>query len=210
MSSKAQITMNIKTKHWERSLTMQAWSLGRDRSLVKVLKPLKERGIATLKVGKEVYNYLPDTDRTIKITSAMMLGSWMGSHFTNDDLVKESRMADDYRTVVSLIGAREGVPIIELTSTPKPDAAVVWGRVVTTVRAGDWQPLTVLFYDEDGKPARTMTLSGHKSIGGRVLPTVMKMVPADKPGEHTEVIYDDIAFGTPLPDGFFSLNQLRR
>lgn len=209
-SSKAQITMQIKTKHWERSLTMQAWSLGKDRSLVRVLKPLKERGIATLKVGREVYNYLPDTDRTIKITSGMMMGAWMGSHFTNDDLVKESRMADDYATTLSFFGARDGQPVIELTSVPKPAAAVVWGKVVTTVRTADWQPLTILFYDDDGKLARTISYSAVRQLGDRALPTVMRVTPADRPGEYTEVIYDDIAFGVDLDEAFFSLNQLKR
>lgn len=209
-SSTSQITMNIKTKHWERSLTMQSWSLGKERSLVRVLKPLKEKGMATLKVAKEIYNYLPDTDRTIKITSSMMMGSWMGSHFTNDDLVKESRMADDYHTTATFVGTRDGLDVIELTSIPKPNAPVVWGKVVMTVRAADYLPTTALFYDEDGKLARTMMFSGHQKIADRVLPTVMRVVPADKPNEYTELVYNEIKFGVDLKADFFSLNQLRR
>ncbi len=209
-SSDALITMNIKTKHWERSLTMKTWSLGKDRSLVKVLKPLKERNTATLKVGNEIYNYLPKTDKTIKLTSAMMLGSWMGSHFTNDDLVKESRMADDYDTTLTFTGKRNGIEIIELTSIPKPDAAVVWGKVTMEARLEDWQPLKVVYYDEDGEVARTMTLEGHKMMSGRLLPSVMRMVPADKPNEFTEFVYKEINFNVKLKESFFSLNQLRR
>lgn len=209
-SSRAKIVMNVKTKHWERSLTMDTWSLGKDRSLIKLLKPLKERGTATLKVGKEIYNYLPKTDKTIKLTSAMMMGSWMGSHFTNDDLVKESRMSDDYDTKASFVGKRDGMDVIELTSIPKPDAAVVWGKVATVFRAADRQPIKVLYYDEDGDPAREMILSGIKKVSGRVMPTVMKMVPTDKPKEYTEIIYKEISFGVSLKEGFFSLNRLRR
>ncbi len=209
-SSEAKITMNIKTKHWERSLTMKTWSLGKDRSLVKVLKPLKERNTATLKVGNEIYNYLPKTDKTIKLTSAMMLGSWMGSHFTNDDLVKESRMADDYKTTVTFVGKRGDQEVIELTSIPTPNAAVVWGKVTIEARLSDWQPLKVVYYDEDGEEARTMTLEGHKMMSGRLLPTVMRMVPADKPKEFTEFVYNEIDFDVKLKESFFSLNQLRR
>ncbi len=209
-SSETDITMNIKTAHWERSLTMKAFSLGKDFSLVRVKKPLKERGTSTLKVKNELYNYLPKTDRTIKLTSAMMGGSWMGSHFTNDDLVKESRMAEDYDSKISFTGEREGKKIIEITSTPKPDAAVVWGKVVSIVRENDWQPLSVIYYDEDGEKVREMVLSEHKKIGDRTLPLKMKMVPTDKPKEFTEVIYKDLKFGVKLDKGFFSINQLRR
>lgn len=209
-SSESKMTMNIKTAHWERSLSMHGFSLGKDYSLVRVLKPLKERGTSTLKVEKEIYNYLPKTDRTIKITSAMMLGSWMGSHFTNDDLVKESRMADDYETHVSFHGERDGQKVIELSSIPRPDAAVVWGKVIVQVREADWQPLKVTYYDEEGEAVREMTLSDHKKVSGRLLPLRMKMLPLDKPGEYTEVIYDELNFDAKLSKSFFSLNQLKR
>jgi hypothetical protein len=189
---------------------MRAWSLGTERSLVRILKPLKERGVATLKVGREVYNYLPDTDRTIKITSAMMMGSWMGSHFTNDDLVKESEMADDYDSKVSFAGERDGLEVVEVASIPKPGAAIVWGKVISVFRRRDLQPLSAVYYDEDGKAARTMTLSGHREMSGKLLPAVMRMVPADKPDEFTEIIYEDIKFGVGLDAAFFSLGQLRR
>ena len=127
-SSEALVRMNVKTKHWQRSMTMKIWSLGEEKSLVKVLKPIKERDMATLKVDRDIWNYLPKTDRTIKLTAAMMMGSWMGSHFTNDDLVRESRWSDDYDSQISFSGERNGRRLIDVTAKPKPDAPVVWGQ----------------------------------------------------------------------------------
>src|SRR5512143_327335 len=114
-SSRADIVMEIATEHWTRSLEMRAWSLGTEYALVRVTAPPREAGTATLKVREEVWNYLPRVDRTIKIPPSLMMGSWMGSHFTNDDLVKESRMIDDYDIVISFEGPREGVPVWEFT-----------------------------------------------------------------------------------------------
>lgn len=205
-SSQSEMAMEVKTKHWHRTMVMDVWSLGTDYSLVKVLKPLKERNTATLKVKKEIYNYLPKTDRTIKLTSAMMMGSWMGSHFTNDDLVKESRMADDYDYEIKE-RTKEKIRIVLL---PKEDAAVVWGKIDMLVRATDYQPLKFIYYDEDGEIARTMTFDKYEKVGDKVVPLVMKMVPSDKPNEYTMITYKNLKFDINLKESFFSINQLRR
>lgn len=209
-SSEGRIVMNVKTVNWKRSLTMKEYSLGMDYSLVKVLLPLKEQGTATLKVVNEIYNYLPKTDRTIKLTSAMMMGSWMGSHFNNDDLVKESRLAEDYTPKITFQGRRDSQDVIELTLTPKPDAPVVWGKIVATVRASDWQPVRNTYYDEDGNAVRVLSCSDYRTISGRLVPLRLVMTPLDKPGEYTEVIYEQIGFDVRLKKEFFSIAELRR
>lgn len=208
-SSKALVSMHVKTAHWERTLVMDVYSEGTEKSLVKILKPLKEQGIATLKVGSEIYNYLPKTDRTIKLTAAMMMGSWMGSHFTNDDLVKESRLSEDYIPQITFSGSLDGLDTIEITLTPKPQAAVVWGRIVLAVR-GDDQPLKETYYDEDGRVVRVLTFDDYRRVSGRLVPMHMKMTPKDKPGEFTEITYETLAFDVSLPAGFFSLSELKR
>jgi len=134
----------------------------------------------------------------------------MGSHFTNDDLVKESRLSDDYDPKIMFEGKRDGQDVIEFALLPKPDAPVVWGKILITVRANDYLPVKSLYYDEDGELVRTLTFNDIKEMGGRLLPAVLHMVPEDKPNEYTELIYERIEFGVDLPDSFFSLLQLRR
>ncbi len=208
-SSQGRVTMEIQTSHWKRTLEMRVWSLGTDYSLIRVLSPQKEAGTATLKAKDDVWNYLPRVDRTIKIPASMMMGSWMGSHLTNDDLVKESRMVEDYDIAVGYEGARDGQDVWEFVLTPKPEAAVVWGRVVEQVRKSDLMPLWAKYYDEGGDLVRTITFSDFRVMGGRKVPAVMKVLPEDKPGESTALIYEDLEFDVGLDPSFFSLRNLK-
>jgi hypothetical protein len=208
-SSQGLVTMEIVTAHWARELEMEVWSLGIDHSLVRVRSPAREAGTSTLKAGQEVWNYLPRVDRTIKVPPAMMMGSWMGSHFTNDDLVKESSIVDDYDFEIMFEGERRGVEVWEFELIPKPEAPVVWGKVEYQVRKSDLMPTWVLYYDESGELMRTMTFSEYRSMGGRLVPARMDVVPSDKPEERTSLIYHELAFDIGLDESFFSLRNLR-
>jgi len=209
-SSQGRVRMEVKTANYARTMLMDIWSKGKDKSLVRIVSPLKEKDTASLKTGNTMYTYLPKTDRTIRLTSSMMMSSWMGSHFTNDDLVKESRLSEDYDPHISFKGKRDGREIIEFTLQPHQDAAVIWGRIVMTVTAQGHLPLLATYYDEDNVLARTIYFSEIKNMGGRLLPTVLKVVPADKPGEHTELVYEAMRFDLDLPESLFSLLELRR
>jgi hypothetical protein len=208
-SSHATVTMDIETENWSRTLEMEVWSRGRDHSLVRVLSPRSEAGMATLMSEEQVWNYLPRADRTIKIPPSLMMGAWMGSHFTNDDLVKESQLIDDYDIDLGFEGDRDGVPVWEFVLTPSEEAAVVWGRVEYQVRQSDTLPTWARYYDEDGEVARTMEFSDYREMSGRTIPAVMTVVPADKPHELTRVTYRELEFDLELSEDFFSLRNLR-
>jgi len=209
-SSHARMTMRVSTAHWKRELKIEVWSRGKARSLIRILAPKKEAGTATLKVGNDIWNYLPKVKRVIKLPSSMMGDAWMGSHFTNDDLVKDSRMADDYECSVTFRGNREGEAVTEVTCFPKAKAAVVWGKVTLTIRDADAMPLRILYCDEDLKPARVMAFSEFRDFGGRLLPGRCRIVPSDKPGESTEIIYESLDFSPDLPADMFSLRSLQK
>ncbi len=209
-SSQGRVRMEVKTANYTRTMLMDIWSKGKDKSLVRIVSPLKEKDTASLKTGNTMYTYLPKTDRTIRLTSSMMMSSWMGSHFTNDDLVKESRLAEDYDPRISFKGKRAGREIIEFTLQPHQDAAVVWGRIVMSVTAQGHLPLFATYYDEDNVLARTIYFSEVKNMGGRLLPALLKVVPTDKPGEYTELVYEAMRFDLDLPESLFSLLELRR
>jgi hypothetical protein len=209
-SSRGTFTMEVVTENWDRSMTMEVWSLGTDYSLVRVQAPRREAGTATLKAENDIWNYLPKVDRTIKIPASMMGGAWMGSHFTNDDLVKESRLVDDYDIEIAFDGDDpDGVTVWEFVLTPKPEAPVVWGRIEYRIRQRDYMPLWTKFYDEDGELARTMEHSAFTEMDGRLLPAVMNMYPADKPGERTTMRYEEIEFDIDVGPSFFSLRNLQ-
>ena len=208
-SSQARMAMEIETVHWSRTLEMEVWSLGTEYALVRVLSPAKEAGTATLKADQEVWNYLPRVDRTIKVPPSLMMGSWMGSHVTNDDLVKESRLIEDYDIEISFEGRREGVEVWEFTLTPRPDAPVVWGRIVEQVRKSDMMPTWVRYFDEDGSLVRTMTFDDFRVMDGRLVPARFTIQPEDKPEERTVIRYSELEFDVGLDASFFSLRNLR-
>jgi len=208
-SSRGEITMEIATAHWQRSLDLAVWSLGTEYALIRILAPAKDAGTATLKAGNEIWNYLPRVDRTIKLPSSLMGAAWMGSHFTNDDLVKESRIIDDYDITIGYEGPRDGVDVWEFVLTPRPEAAVVWGRIEQQVRTADLMPVWARYYDERGNLARTITFSNFTRLGGRLVPAVMTVVPTDKPEERTVIRYTRLAFDVGLDVSFFSLRRLR-
>ena len=208
-SSRGVATMEVVTEHWERRITMEMWSLRTDYTLVRLLAPAKEAGTATLMADDNIWNYLPKVDRTIKIPSSMMGGSWMGSHFSNDDLVRESQLIEDYDIEVAFDGERDGLTVWELRLTPKPEAAIVWGHLEFLVRQDDYVPLWAKYYDEDGELSRTMEYSEFSELGGRLVPAVMDMRPADKPGERTTIRYEELEFDIDIDPSFFSLRTLQ-
>ena len=206
-SSRAIMTMKVVSANWTRELRMEAWSQGKEKSLFRILSPQKERGTATLKSGNQMWNYLPKVKRVIKIPSSMMGRSWMGSHFTNDDLVKESRMAEDYDFEYGEARSAEEVAIL---CTPKPDAPVVWGKVLAHVRKSDWMPLRIEYFDEEMSLARHMEFADFAKVGTRLLPLFTRIVPSDEPEQSTEIRYEEIEFDRKLDSGMFTLRNLQK
>lgn len=207
--SVAVVEMHVKTARYERTMKMQSWAQGTDKTLLRILEPAKDAGVATLKVDDNIWNYLPKVDRTMKVPAGMMSGSWMGSHFTNDDLVKDSRMSEDYTGEITHRPADGGEPDYLIVLQPKPDAPVVWGRVEVKISA-DRLPEAIRYFDEKGTLIRTMTFTDVKEFDGRKVPAKMTLLPADKPEEFTEVIYVDLDFDADIPESTFSLQALRQ
>jgi outer membrane lipoprotein-sorting protein len=208
-SSIATLQMQIFGENGQRDLTMKIWTQG-DDALVRIISPEKDAGTAILKIGSDVWYYLPKVNRTIKAPSSMTMTSWMGSDFTLDDLVKESGLVRDYSLANSYEGKRGEVAVYEYTMTPRPGAAVVWGKIVLQVRQANLMPAWQGFYDEDGKLDRDLTFSDYKTIGGRLMPTRLVMRSLDKPGQQSTIVYEDIAFDVPIGAETFSLPNLKR
>jgi len=208
-SSHVMMSMRVKTKRFARSMKMETWSKGKEHSLIRLLEPAKDRGVATLKVGDKLWNYLPNTDRTMRVPSAMMSGAWMGSHISNDDLVKEYRLSEDYTFAMApgskAVGSGESYVI---RCTPKAETPVVWGYVDVTVST-DGVPQQQEFYSEKGKKVRTMTYSEVKDIGGIPVPHKMVIRPEEKPNEFTEMVFHQLELDIPVDDSLFSLQSLR-
>ena len=204
------VKMEISNADGVRDLSMKIWSQGGEKVLMRITDPQQEAGTAILKVGDQVWYYLPKTNRTVELPTSMTMTSWMGSGFTIDDLVKESFLTRDYTIATSFEGKRGEVEVSEYTLTPKPEAAVAWGSIVLQVRQANMMPAWQGYYDEYGKLIRELTFSDYKTIDGRLIPTRLVMRETNKPGEQTTVVYEDISFNVPISEETFSLPNLKR
>ncbi len=207
-SSYAEMEMEIVTPHWQRTLSMQAWSEGTDKSFVRITSPKKEKGVATLRIDNEMWNYLPKVNKVMKVPPSMMMSSWMGSDFTNDDLVKEFSLFEDYSyELIEVEGGNDDEYYVNCI--PREDLPVVWGNIVTACRKADYLPVWQKFYDEKGKLIRVWTYTDIRKFGKRLIPATMEIVPQNKKGHKTVMRYLKAEFDLPLADDVFSLRNLR-
>jgi len=207
-ASYAEVEMSIVTAHWERTLRMKIWTETKEKTFIRIISPPKEQGVATLRLGSEMWNYLPRANKVIKIPPSMMMSSWMGSDFTNDDLVKEFTLLDDYTyEFAKPADAQPGVLYIELK--PKEGRPIVWGKIVAAVTRDTYIPVWDRYYDERGRLMRVINFKDIRKLGGRLIPAVMELVPQDKEGQKTVMRYLQAEFDAKLPDEVFTLRSLQ-
>ncbi len=217
----AQLEMRVIRPSTTRTLRMRFWFQnggrdGEDRALARVMAPASERGVGSLRLGTKMWSFVPSTGRVQQVPESMMLGSWMGSDWTNDDMVRESSYTDDYRVRSCRVVDHEGGPAYQMDLAARPGVEVAWPKMVLLVRRGgqnDLMPLRQEFYSRRAGEmvlARTMTFADFREMGGRRIPTRMTLEPAGRPGHRTEVRYLNLEFDVDIPDRIFSLTNLQR
>ncbi len=207
-SSHSLMRMTVARERGTRTLEMEAWSRGEDEALIVIRAPAREAGAATLRTEEGLWNYAPRADRLIRIPSGLLSESWMGSHFTNDDLMRETSYLDDYDASISR-EERDGATYLKATLTPRPDAPVVYSQLVFLITPQDWIPVRAEYYDE-GEVIRTMIFEDLRTVGGKKIPMRMILRPEDDSGEETVVEYLELELNVPVEEELFSRQGLRR
>jgi hypothetical protein len=205
----AEVSIQTIRPSWSREMRVKTWLKGNQLSIILIEAPAKDRGIAFLRRSKEVWNWLPSLERTIKLPPSMMSQSWMGTDFTNDDLVKESSILSDYDHRLLGDTTVRGRDCYKIEMIPRPEAAVVWGRLLAGIDKKDHLELFVIFYDEEGLPVNIMEGYEEKIMDGRLIPTRFEMIPADKKGRKTIMKYLKVEYDRPLADNLFSLEKIK-
>lgn len=206
---KAEIVIKTIRPTWTREMHCKLWLKGNDLAMILIQQPVRDNGISFLKKKKEVWNWLPTLERNIKLPPSMMSQSWMGTDFTNDDLVRESSIVEDYNHKIigdTLIRERNCF-IIQMI--PKAEAAVIWSKVILCIDKKDFLELHSRFYDEDGELINTMNSYDIKLMHDRIIPTRFEMIPSDKKGQKTEMIYEKVEYNIPIAENFFSVAQMK-
>jgi len=207
-SSTAVAELEVVTPRQTRSLRMQIWTRGTEQALVVIQAPARERGTATLRVGDNLWNYLPRISRTIRVPPSMMLSSWMGSDFTNDDLVKESSYRRDFES--SWAGRSDSPSGFLLRMTAREGVVGRWARIDMVMRDDGAVPLEARYFDRRGRLARTMAFDEIRDVDGRPVPMHLVLTPTDEPGHRTEFRYLDLHLNVDVPESTFSLSRLER
>lgn len=210
LTSQAEIKMSIIRPTWKREMQMKSWSKGDNFMLIVVTAPARDKGTAFLKRQKEIWNWQPSIDRTIKLPPSMMMQSWMGSDFTNDDLVRQASVVEDYTHKILGAETLQERDCYKIELKPKDNSAVVWGKVILWIDKKDFIELKSEFYDEDNYLVNTMVGKNIKLLGGKWLPSVMEVTPADNPGQKTVIEYLNLGFDKPMADEFFSIQNMKR
>ena len=209
-SSSSEMSMSIVRPTWERTLEFKNWVKGSEYALTLVTAPAKEKGQTFLKRGNDMWNYLPKIGRMIKLPPSMMSQGWMGSDYTNDDVLNETSLTDDYQhrfTGVATLENRE-CKIIEMI--PHEESNIVWGKVVTWVSVKDHLFMKNEYYDEDDYLVRTEIFQNIQTMGGRLIPTKYVIIPAENPDQKTVVTIKNMKFDVKLNDSFFSQQNMKK
>ena len=209
-TSESIMKMTIVRPSWQREMTMKSWSKGNELAIILVTAPARDKGIGFLKRDKELWNWQPTINRIIKMPPSMMMQSWMGSDFTNDDLVRESSILNDYTHSFLKEEIVDGRNCYTIELMPKEDAPVVWGKIITWIDKKDYLQMKSEMYDEEGYLVNTMYGKNIKSLGGKILPSILEIIPAEEEGNKTIVEYVELEFDKPIDDSFFSTKNLKR
>jgi outer membrane lipoprotein-sorting protein len=209
-TSVGETSMTIQRPAWSRTVTMKSWSLGTDFYMILITAPARDKGQVFLKRRQEMWNWMPTISRTIKLPPSMMSQSWMGSDFTNDDLVKMNSIVDDYTH--GLLGEEKvnDMTCYKIELIPKEDAAVVWGKIIIWVAKDEYFQLKSEYYDEEMQLVSTMIAGDIKQFNDRRLPARLEMIPADKPDQKTILETISMTYNKPLDENFFSQQNMRR
>lgn len=209
-TSQGEMTMTIIRPSWTRSVTMKSWQKGTSHSMILITSPAKDKGQMFLKIKTDMWNWVPSIQKMIKIPPSMMMQSWMGSDFTNDDLVKESSIVTDYshKLLGKEIVREQNCYKIELI--PKPSAAVTWGKIVVWITIDGFNQWKTEYYDEDMNIVNVMNAYNLKKMGDRIIPTKLEIIPTDKKGNKTVLETINITFNKPIDDSFFSQQNMKK
>ena len=209
-TNKGEMSMTIIRPKWQRTIKMKSWSIGTDFSMTYITSPVKDKGQVFLKRKNEMWNWIPAISRMIKLPPSMMSQGWMGSDYSNDDILKESSIVIDYSHKIIGTEIHDGINCYKLELIPKEDAAVVWGKVLKWISKDEFWQLKNEYYDEDDELIKTEEASKIKQFGDRKLPSFIEIIPADKTGQRTEITIISSLFNVKFDEGFFSQQNMKR
>lgn len=202
--------MQIVRPTWSRTISMKSWSNGLDYSMTYITAPAKDKGQVFMKRETEMWNWMPSIGRMIKIPASMMSQGWMGSDYTNDDILKESSIVRDYVHSIEKEEVVEAMNCYKIQMIPKEEAAVIWAKVYKWITKDEFIQIKSEYYDEDDDLVKSDFGYDFKDMDGRLIPSRVEIVPSGEDGKKTVILIKDIQFDIDLPTSYFSQQNMKR
>ena len=209
-SNESTMTMAIVRPKYTRTIEFKNWSLSRDYFITYVTAPAKDKGQVFMKHKNEMWTYTPSINRMIKLPPSMMSQGWMGSDYSNDDLVKQSSIVNDYTHTILGEETVEGRVCYKIKMIPNIESNVVWGKVVYWVDKSKFISYKAEYYDEEEYLVRTELGHEVKTFDGRELTSVIEIIPADEPDNKTIITIKLMDFDIDIKESFFSQQNMKR
>lgn len=182
------------------------------RAFVRVLSPEKDAGAAFLRLGPNLWVYLPQTGRTLLVPEATLAKPWLGGDFTHADVVRATDLLADYEhrfsNEVTRPEAVVGSTAWVVASQPRDPGRAAWARIVSWIDVERGFPLRREYYAGDGSRVRVLEFSDVREVEGRAVPHRWTLTTADDPPRTTRIEIDSIRFADAFDDAVFTTRQL--
>ncbi len=204
------ISIKVIRPSWSRQLDCKTWAMGSAYGMMLITAPAKDKGVSFLRIRSEGWNWLPTIERVVKISPSQMSQSWMGSDFTNEDLLREASIVNDYEHKLLVEENYAGTLCYKIQATPKADAAVVWGKKIIWIGKTDLLERKTENYDDDGSLVSKLTKTDIKLTGDKKIPTLLTMTSQNKVGNKTIVVVTSGNFRAAVTKSFFTQNNMKK
>jgi outer membrane lipoprotein-sorting protein len=174
---------------------------GRDKVVALFLAPASDKGRVTLRLGDNMWLYIPDVGRAIRITS---LQSVTGSVFNNADILRI-----DY-TAEYDVEATEEQKDAYLLSLKAKTGEVAYDRLKMWVDRQALLPVTIECYAASGLLLKTLHFKDIKDFGGGIKrPAALETDSPLYKGYKSVMVWSGLK-NRNFPDQIFTLNYLPR
>jgi outer membrane lipoprotein-sorting protein len=201
--------MTIHGRRGSRTIKSRSWLRGQEKSFTEYLAPAREAGTKMLKLGDQLWIYIPSTDRTIKISGHMMRQSVMGSDLSYEDMMEDPELLKLYHANVTgeEVILDRTCWVLQLTAKIKNTAyhsRKIW------VDKERYVSLREDRFARSGKLLKTFEVKEIRRIQNRWVPTHMIFKDVLKSGKGTEFVLEDIEFNASIPEHIFTKASLRK
>jgi outer membrane lipoprotein-sorting protein len=210
LSNYTEMKMTIVRPKYSRNIEFKSWSKDRNYSITLITAPAREKGQSFLKRKNDMWTWNPNINRFIKLPTSMMSQGWMGSDFTNDDVLKESSIVNDYTHKILKEEMIDDILCYKIEMLPTENAVVVWGKLIKWISKDAYDQLKTEYYDEDDDLIKSEYSKDIKNFDGKLIPSIIEIHPTDKPGNKTIVEIKIIKYNIKVKDNFFSQQNMKR